>query len=390
MSYKPIALNNISCYLLYHYDDKEDIYSIGNIEKDKYIEVKESNKDVILYAISQLNGKNTIDEVEQLVREKLNCKINVRELVTILEKAALLEGADETKVEKGEFDILSFKLVKCELLKYENIFRKLQILVNPVKVMVIVLTVVALLYGNILSHIKNLNIFQLSNNYIFVFVATLIIMGISMFIHEMSHGIVAYKYGLIPKQLVVSLYLYISPIVYLKIPGIYTVNPKTRVKIWSAGIVSNLFLASLGIVIYNIMGQLGRAGIISELFLLSFYVNFVLIISNLFPLLPLDGYFIMSTLMKMPNLRKQSFVDFKNMILGKKVKFKAIYFIYFFLSAGIMTYIIGTQVFNAYNIFTTNLKMSNSFMQSLWAIKFYIIIILLFVVSKIKRFINIG
>ena len=97
-----------------------------------------------------------------------------------------------------------------------------------------------------------------------------------------------------------------------------------------------------------------------------------------------------TNLNKMPNLRKQSFVDFKNMILGKKVKFKAIYFIYFFLSAGIMTYIIGTQVFNAYNIFTTNLKMSNSFMQSLWAIKFYIIIILLFVVSKIKRFISIG
>ena len=97
--------------------------------------------------------------------------------------------------------------------------------------------------------------------------------------------------ALIAICLVLSLYLYISPIVYLKIPGIYTVNPKTRVKIWSAGI---------------------------------------------------------------------------------------------------MTYIIGTQVFNAYNIFTTNLKMSNSFMQSLWAIKFYIIIILLFVVSKIKRFISIG
>ena len=95
MSYKPIALNNISCSLLYHYDDKDDVYSIGNIEKDKYIEVKESNKDVILYVISQLNGKNTIDEVEQLVREKLNCKINVQELVTILEKAALLEGAGE-------------------------------------------------------------------------------------------------------------------------------------------------------------------------------------------------------------------------------------------------------------------------------------------------------
>ena len=95
MSYKPIALNNISCSLLYHYDDKDDVYSIGNIEKDKYIEVKESNKDAILYTIKQLNGKNTIDEVEQLVREKIKCKINVQELVKILEKAALLEEIDE-------------------------------------------------------------------------------------------------------------------------------------------------------------------------------------------------------------------------------------------------------------------------------------------------------
>ncbi len=326
MSYKPIALNNISCSLLYHYDDKDDVYSIGNIEKDKYIEVKESNKDAILYTIKQLNGKNTIDEVEQLVREKIKCKINVQELVKILEKAALLEEIDEKKVERGEFDILSLNLVKYELLRYENIFKRLKVLVNPFKVIVIILSVIALLYGNILSHIKNLNIFELSNNHIFIFVATLIIMGISMFIHEISHGVVAYKYGLIPKQLVISLYLCITPIVYLKIPGIYTVNPKTRIKIWSAGIVSNLFLASLSIIIYNIMGQFGASEIISKLFLLSFYVNFVLIISNLFPLLPLDGYFILSTLMKKPNLRKQSFVDFKNMVLGKKVKFKAVYF----------------------------------------------------------------
>lgn len=390
MSYKPIALNNISCSLLYHYDDKDDVYSIGNIEKDKYIEVKESNKDAILYTIKQLNGKNTIDEVEQLVREKIKCKINVQELVKILEKAALLEEIDEKKVERGEFDILSLNLVKYELLRYENIFKRLKVLVNPFKVIVIILSAIALLYGNILSHIKNLNIFELSNNHIFIFVATLIIMGISMFIHEISHGVVAYKYGLIPKQLVISLYLCITPIVYLKIPGIYTVNPKTRIKIWSAGIVSNLFLASLSIIIYNIMGQFGASEIISKLFLLSFYVNFVLIISNLFHLLPLDGYFILSTLMKKPNLRKQSFVDFKNMVLGKKVKFKAVYFIYFLLSIGIMVYIFGSQVFNAYTIFITNLKISDNFIESLWAIKFYIIIILLFVVSKIKRFISIG
>ena len=262
-------------------------------------------------------------------------------------------------------------------MRYENIFKRLKVLVNPFKVIVIILSAIALLYGNILSHIKNLNIFELSNNHIFIFVATLIIMGISMFIHEISHGVVAYKYGLIPKQLVISLYLCITPIVYLKIPGIYTVNPKTRIKIWSAGIVSNLFLASLSIIIYNIIGQFGASEIISKLFLLSFYVNFVLIISNLFPLLPLDGYFILSTLMKKPNLRKQSFVDFKNMVLGKKVKFKAVYFIYFLLSIGIMVYIFGSQVFNAYTIFITNLKISDNFIESLWAIKFYIIIILL-------------
>lgn len=390
MSYKPIALSDISCSLLYHYEDKEDVYSIGSIEKDKYIEVKESNKDVILYAISKLNGENSIERVEELVIDKLKCKLNAQELVKILEKAALLIGTDETKVEKGEFDILSLKLIKCDLLKYKFIFKSLQKFINPFKVIIIVITIIALLYGDILFHIKDLNIFNLSDNYILIFIATLIIMGISMFVHEVSHGVVAYKYGLIPKQLVVSLYLYITPIVYLKIPGLYTVNPKTRIKIWSAGIVSNLLLASLSIIIYTIMGEIGGPEIISKLFLLSFYVNFVLIVSNLFPLLPLDGYFIMSTLMKMPNLRKQSFVDFKNMVLGKKVKVKAIYLIYFILSAGIMTYIIGMQVYNAYIIFIENLRLSNSIMEALWAIKFYVVIILLFVVSKIKRFVSIG
>ena len=29
MSYKPIALNNISCSLLYHYDDKDDGIDFG-------------------------------------------------------------------------------------------------------------------------------------------------------------------------------------------------------------------------------------------------------------------------------------------------------------------------------------------------------------------------
>lgn len=390
MSYKPIALSDISCSLLYHYEDKEDVYSIGSIEKDKYIEVKESNKDVILYAISKLNGENSIERVEELVIDKLKCKLNAQELVKILEKAALLIGTDETKVEKGEFDILSLKLIKCDLLKYKFIFKSLQKFINLFKVIIIVITIIALLYGDILFHIKDLNIFNLSDNYILIFIATLIIMGISMFVHEVSHGVVAYKYGLIPKQLVVSLYLYITPIVYLKIPGLYTVNPKTRIKIWSAGIVSNLLLASLSIIIYTIMGEIGGPEIISKLFLLSFYVNFVLIVSNLFPLLPLDGYFIMSTLMKMPNLRKQSFVDFKNMVLGKKVKVKAIYLIYFILSAGIMTYIIGMQVYNAYIIFIENLRLSNSIMEALWAIKFYVVIILLFVVSKIKRFVSIG
>lgn len=126
MSYKPIALSDISCSLLYHYEDKEDVYSIGSIEKDKYIEVKESNKDVILYAISKLNGENSIERVEELVIDKLKCKLNVQELVKILEKAALLIGTDETKVEKGKFDILSLKLIKCDLLKYKFIFKSLQ------------------------------------------------------------------------------------------------------------------------------------------------------------------------------------------------------------------------------------------------------------------------
>lgn len=391
MKVNPIAIPDIGCYLLYDYDDidKENVYSIGSIENDKYIEVKEGNKDAIFSAIKYLNGENTIKEVEEKVISNMNCKINIEELTKILERGGLLLGINDGKVEKGEYDLLSFNLFRLDISKYEKFFNIFEKIIKPTKILIILCTCIALLFCNVFSNIINLNIFNISGNYIVIIISTFVIMGISLFIHEVAHGAVAYKYGLIPKQLVVSLYLYISPIVYLKIPGIYTVAPKVRIKIWSAGVVSNLLLASISIIVYTVMGRLGINNMIGSLLLISFYVNSILIISNLFPLLPLDGYFIMSTLIKIPNLRKQSFVDFKNIILGKKVKFKGIYFVYFLLSAGIMAYIIGSQVFNTYSMFMENFKVSNSVVEALWGVKFYIAVILLFASSKVRRFVTI-
>ena len=54
---------------------------------------------------------------------------------------------DEKKVERGEFDILSLNLVKYELLRYENIFKRLKVLVNPFKVIVIILSAIAFLFS---------------------------------------------------------------------------------------------------------------------------------------------------------------------------------------------------------------------------------------------------
>ena len=93
---------------------------------------------------------------------------------------------------------------------------------------------------------------------------------------------------------------------------------------WAAGIYMNFVLASLSIVLM----QFSRGGLYKLLIIIC-TTNISLVLGNLSPLLPLDGYFILTTLIKKPNLRRESFIEFKKWFFRKRNHFSGCYVVYF-------------------------------------------------------------
>jgi Zn-dependent protease len=141
-----------------------------------------------------------------------------------------------------------------------------------------------------------------------------VLVFLSVVLHECSHGIAAIFFGLSVRHIRVALYLGFIPIVYLRINGLYTLRPRQRLLVWLAGPYANLAIASvITLVLYFHWVSIGYAGIL-RLVLIG---NFLLVLLNLFPFLPTDGYYIASTLLGAYNVRTNAWSKFAKLFNGK-------------------------------------------------------------------------
>lgn len=377
---KPKVINDILVYELFNKKDSK-IYCVGSREIDRYFEVRGNIKDEVLKAIEYFDGTHTLEEIYTLLREKEGLSFDIEKFYDLLQTTGLLENEKENKVEKSEYERVSLKLLEMDISKNEKIFNKLSGIVPFIFIFTLILIPFSVfnIRSNIGSFVDIKN-FKINGSYIIGAITIVAIFFISILLHEIAHGIVARKYGLIPKKLVVSLYLFISPMVYLKIPGLYTIKENERIKVWAAGIYTNLFLALLS---FSLIGHL-HGELFKVVFVLG-YVNLMFIVMNLWPFLPLDGYFILSTLMKMPNLRKKSFKEFRKFLKGKENNLTFIYFSYFLVSVGFMAVILISQIIIVYKNFMAGYCMNHSIVNALWNVKFYLLLLALAIIYKAKR-----
>jgi Zn-dependent protease len=121
--------------------------------------------------------------------------------------------------------------------------------------------------------------------------------AVSVVVHELSHCLVAARWGVLRATLRVHLYLGVMPLVALKFAGLYTLPARGRTAVWSAGVFANLSIAAgalLGL-------RYGWPG--SALLDVAATINWLMVILNLMPLTPTDGYFLLATWTNDPNVR---------------------------------------------------------------------------------------
>jgi putative peptide zinc metalloprotease protein len=119
----------------------------------------------------------------------------------------------------------------------------------------------------------------------------------SVALHELSHCYAASCRGITSGTLKAQLYLGVVPIVGLKLAGLYTLRPRGRLAVWSAGILFNLAAASVAMLALRTVAPASSTLQTAAAF------NWFLVVLNLMPLLPTDGYFLLSTLTRESNVR---------------------------------------------------------------------------------------
>ncbi|RFM34761.1 hypothetical protein DXN04_10990 [Chitinophaga silvisoli] len=122
-----------------------------------------------------------------------------------------------------------------------------------------------------------------------------------MFVHELGHTAAAYKSGISARSIGLGFYT-IMPAMYTDLTDVWTVSKSNRIKINLAGIYIQLII-NLGLVaaLHTISNDFAQS------FVWKIYIfNSVLMAANLVPLLKLDGYWVLSDFLGVPNLIKTS------------------------------------------------------------------------------------
>lgn len=248
--------------------------------------------------------------------------------------------------------------------------------------MLLVIFTSAFVFSNS-NYLSSFSLFGFQDHYVRNFIIMFAVMTLAVSFHEIAHGITASKYNITPKSLSISLYLYVSPIVYIRLPGLYAVKPIQRIHIWISGVVVNSLFACCGLIASILLAKHDASQFYISICNYTWYINLLFVIVNLCPLMPLDGYFIIATIMKIPNMRKHSFAKFGKILRSHESKITIGQLIYFVLSLAFMSFVVIKEIYAMIHIFALNLP--KGMLVALWSIKQYFVLIVLIVVIRIIR-----
>lgn len=281
----------------------KSFYSLGSIEVDRYIKVPKAKIEVLMMAVSLMDGSNDIEMIQMQLKKSMNSCVDIKGLTRILGDAGLLEGVQE-KHNNSEMNIVGVDLISFNFPTVTPIIKQLTkwiiVLWKILLVMNIGLFVCKIGWCQLKGEAINIELLKVKDNYIVGLLWTVLFYSISTLLHEMSHWAMAINYGLQPRVLKFVVYTGIIPSMYVKINGMYTLKKTQRMYIMAAGIFTNGLLCLIGVVcaIYS-----NPDSYMNEIMIKFALANGYMAIKNLMPFNISDGYYIFEWITNRTNTR---------------------------------------------------------------------------------------
>ena len=300
--------------------DGQEVVNIKDPLRGNYFRLRPPE----FWLISQLDGETSYEQVAERFKSEFNLNIDanaVLQFVEVLESQYFLENSrSEQQVSRRSYGNEDRKSLFSKLLYIKfNAFnpgRFLDVLTKLYKPFhtPIGLTAQALFifYGLILffTHYASFSI-SLSEIYSVGSIITIVAaLFVYLIIHEFSHAVACRLYGGEVSE-IGFLFMYFQPCFYCNISDAWLFEKKRhRLAVTWAGSYSGFILLAISIIIWRVTVPGTFINQLSELIVVIIWVTFLL---NFNPLIKLDGYYLLSDWLDIPNLRSKSFAYVGNM-----------------------------------------------------------------------------
>lgn len=293
----PKLLDDVGTWLFFEgAHGSGNTYIVGSVAADRYVTVPESKMIAVRAFMQRLDGSRTLGQIRHELAAEQGLQLNVEALYRKFQRAGLLADGG---AQSGDIEEMSATAVTVSIGGILRIFAKLSSLANPLAGLGLVMISAALLWFAVDPAFRTLMALpSFGSLAVAQTTAVFLVVGCgSVLMHELSHCFTAAAWGIRSGTLRLQLYLGLFPIAALKFAGLYTLPPRGRLAVWSAGVFANLSATAVGLLG---MRTLWPGSPLLEAIVT---VNWLMTILNLAPLLPTDGYFLLTTLAKEPNIR---------------------------------------------------------------------------------------
>ncbi len=222
---------------------------------------------------------------------------------------ALLQRAEESRSARFRQSLTNIMAIRFRGFDPDDLLNFLNPLTRhffsvPVFVLVVVLWISAgaLLFAQFemfLAKLPSMDQFFASRNWLWLAV----VLGITKVVHEFGHGLACKKYGGQCHEMGAMLLVF-TPCLYMNVSDSWMLNSKwQRALIAAAGMYVELVLAAVAVFVW----WFSHPGMVNQVALnVIFVCSISTLLFNANPLLRYDGYYILSDLLEIPNLRSKS------------------------------------------------------------------------------------
>ena len=276
------------------------------------------NKQLYEFVVLIDNEKN-LNQIVHLYNLKFDTNLEVKDTYDFLHKELLSYGIikiDNVNQEKKtrdnylkySFNILDFRHFYFLVLFFRPLFKIRYFFFIFLSLFLILSITISIHFQIIYKYIADISLI----NIFYIFILTLII----GFFHEIGHASAAYCYGIRSGGIGFGFYL-LAPVFYADVSDSWSLKAKYRVVIDLGGIFLEMLISLIVIVLFYITKNIN--------FLVVPSVLLIHTIFELNPLIRTDGYWVLSDILNIPNLKKNSQTLFLSLLSYKNnviVKFR--------------------------------------------------------------------